>query len=401
MGGTSFDTGLVLDGEAAVRRTSRIGRFRTALPLVDVTSVGAGGGSIAWISERGVPQVGPRSAGSTPGPAAYGRGGEEPTVTDAMVAMDFIDAENYLGGRLRLDRERAREALRRGLAEPLGWEVEQAAAAVHDLVVAGMANAVREVTVGRGQDPRDFLFLAYGGTLPWFAMEIARVLDIDTVVVPADSSVFCARGLLSSDFLLRADTTVQAFLDNAEEIDRINALAGGMVAAAAGQMRDKGFADADIEVARSGEIQFAGQVHGLSVPLPAGPLGPTDVERLEADFLRRYEATYGVGTAWPGAPLQMLDYTVSVTGRLARPDHPTRGEAATETATARGSREVYLPGAQARRSVTLYDEAEFTPGSRLQGPALIEAVDTTIFVPDGAGATRDAQGSIVMRRTQR
>lgn len=402
MGGTSFDTGLVTGKRVSMQRASRIGRFRTALPLVDVVSVGAGGGSIAWIGERGIPQVGPRSAGSTPGPAAYGRGGREPTVTDAMVAMDFIDVGNYLGGRLPLHRELAREALGRVVAEPMGWEVDQAAAAVHDLVVASMANAVREVSVNRGHDPRDFVFLAYGGTLPWFAMEIARALDIGTVIVPRDSSVFCARGLLGSEFLVRSDRTVQSSLGSEAEIARVNRAAAEMVAAAVGEMREKGFEEEEEEelaVARSAEIQFAGQVHTLTVPVPERPLEAGDAAKLEADFADLYERTYGTGTAWPGAPLQLLDYTVSVSGRLPRPaPAPPPPEPSPAAAIQRGSREVHLPDEGVRRSIPLYDEARFTPGSRLDGPALIEAVDTTVYVPGGVTAARDASGNIVMRR---
>src|SRR5581483_7120974 len=222
MGGTSFDTGIIVDNEVSVARAIDVGLFRTALSLVDVVSVGAGGGSIAWISERGVPQVGPLSAGSTPGPAAYGRGGERPTVTDAMVAMGLIDPGNYLGGRVPLHRDRAEDALRREFCEPAGWTLDEGASAVHDLVVTTMAHAVREVSVNKGHDPREFLFLAYGGTLPMFAMQIARMLGIRRVVVPRDSPGFCAWGLLMSDYLLRYDQTVNWNVTRSDELKRVN-----------------------------------------------------------------------------------------------------------------------------------------------------------------------------------
>jgi N-methylhydantoinase A len=208
MGGTSFDTGIIVDNEIHIDKNLQLGLLQTGVNLVDVVSVGAGGGSIAWISERGVPQVGPKSAGSTPGPAALDKGGQEPTVTDAMIAMGFIDPSRYLGGRVTLKPELSGQALERALGTRFGWSVDEAAAAVHDLVVVNMANAVREVSVEKGHDPRDFLFLAYGGTLPLFASAIADRLGIETIVVPQNSSVFCALGLLSADYVLRSDQAV-------------------------------------------------------------------------------------------------------------------------------------------------------------------------------------------------
>ena len=169
MGGTSFDTGIIVDNEIHIDKNLELGPFQTGVNLVDVVSVGAGGGTIGWVSERGVPNVGPHSAGSTPGPAALGRGGDQPTVTDAMVTLGFIDPNNYLGGRVQLKPELSRTALDRVFGERYGWSTEESAAAMHDLVVVNMANAVREVSVGKGHDPREFLFLAYGGTLPLFA----------------------------------------------------------------------------------------------------------------------------------------------------------------------------------------------------------------------------------------
>jgi len=400
MGGTSFDTGLIYDNVVHVEKQIDVGRFKTALPLVDVISVGAGGGSIAWISERGVPQVGPRSAGSTPGPAAYGNGGTEPTVTDAMVAMDLIDPGNYLGGRVTLRKDLAVEALER-FGEPLGWSAEEAAAAVHDLVVTNMANAVREVSVSHGYDPREFVFYAYGGTLPWFAAEIANVLGIEKVLIPQNSSVFCARGLLVSDFVLRYDQTIHSRLDSGDELERINALAREMVATGTREMADEGFSADAIDVARSGDFQFAGQVHALPMSLPDRELTGDDVPVLRDRFHETYERTYGRGTAWPGAPQQMLNCSVTVTGRLPRPPiaaRPLAPRAPEEMR--RAEREVYLPGERVRQVVPIYDEARFTPGSSVEGPAMIEAVDTTLLVPRGVVAARDEYMNVLLTKKE-
>jgi N-methylhydantoinase A len=369
------------------------------MPLVDVISVGAGGGSIAWISERGVPQVGPQSAGSTPGPAAYNNGGKLPTVTDAMVAMDLIDPANYLGGRVELRRDLAIETIRAEFAEPMGWSVDEAANAIHDLVVTNMANAVREVSVAHGYDPRDFVFYAYGGTLPWFAAQIAETLGIGTVLIPHSSSVFCARGLLTSDFVIRSDRTIQAPLATAAEIDRINEVGRELAEAGRRAMAEEGFAPEEIEVSRSGDFQFAGQVHALPMPLPDRDLTPDDVPALQEQFHQVYERTYGRGTAWPGVPPQLLNLSVTVTGRLPRPSIEERPlEPRDPEQMKRGEREVHLPTERRREVVPVYVESEVTPGSRIQGPALVDSLDTTLLVPRGVVAERDPLMNLVLTK---
>lgn len=399
MGGTSFDTGLIHDNVVHIEKDVKIGRFATSLPLVDVISVGAGGGSIAWISERGAPQVGPQSAGSTPGPAAYNNGGELPTVTDAMIAMDLIDPGNYLGGRLELRRDLAIEAIRTGFAEPMGWSVEEAANAIHDLVVTNMANAVREVSVSHGYDPREFVFYAYGGTMPWFAAQIAETLGIGTVLIPHSSSVFCARGLLTSDFVIRSDQTIQASLATAVEVDRINEVGRNLVEGGITTMGEEGFGPDQIEIRRAGDFQFAGQVHALSMPLPDRELTADDVPELQERFHQIYERTYGRGTAWPGVPPQLLNLSVTVTGRLPRPSiEERRAEPRSAEQMMKGEREVHLPTEGRRQVVPVFDEPAITPGSSLDGPALVEAVDTTLLVPRGVTATRDGLMNLVLTK---
>jgi N-methylhydantoinase A len=264
-----------------------------------------------------------------------------------------------------------------------------------------MANAVREVSVAHGYDPRDFVFYAYGGTLPWFAAEIAKVLGIGTVLVPHGSSVFCARGLLVSDFVLRNDQTIQSALNSSEEVDRVNQMARSLVAVGEQSMREEGFADELIETTRGGDFQFAGQVHALSMPLPDRDLSLEDVPMLQEQFFQVYERTYGNGTAWPGIPPQMLNYSVTVTGKLARPPiHERSLEPSAPDAMLRGEREVYLPAERQREVVPIYDETKVTPGSVVEGPALVEAVDTTLLVPRGVVAERDELMNIVLTRRE-
>jgi len=389
MGGTSFDTGIIVDNEIKIEKNLQLGLLQTGINLVDVVSVGAGGGSIAWVGERGVPQVGPQSAASDPGPAVYGTGGEEPTVTDAMVCLGFIDPDRYLGGRFQLHPELADASLQRDLTARFGWSKEEAAAAIHDLVVMNMATAVHEVSVAKGYDPRDFVFLAYGGTLPLFAVQIAQRLNVSRVVIPQNSSVFSALGLLSADFVMRYDQTVAWDL-GPERVAEVNATADSMAEKARAAMRAEGFAEEDISVDKSGDFRFLGQSYELTMGLPNAPLTAEDAPELARRFLELYEQTYGEGTAWKGVPVQLLNYTVTVTGHQDRRPLPSvELEPRAESDLRVSTRRVFLPSERQYRDLQIYDDARFTAGTRIVGPAIIDAIDTTIYVPPGSEATRD------------
>ena len=399
MGGTSFDTGIISENEIHIDKNLDLGPFQTGVNIVDVISVGAGGGSIGWVSERGVPQVGPQSAGSTPGPAALGRGGTEPTVTDAMVTMGFIDPDRYLNGRVQLKPELSAKALDEALGERFGWTTEEAAAAVHDLVIVNMANAVREVSVGKGYDPRDFLFLSYGGTLPLFSSQIAERLGISTIVIPRNSSVFCALGLLSSDFVLRTDQGVGWDLSKPDGVARVNEIADQMVATGRQEMLDEGFPEDQIEIQRTADIRFQGQEYELTLPMPARPLTEDDAEKIFEEYHALYERTYGEGTAWKGVPASMINYSVTVVGRQPRPDmDQTPSAPAKPEDIERERRTVFLPTERRHEEIPVYDDALFTSGTSVEGPAIIDAADTTIYVPPGTKAERDEYMNYVLTR---
>ena len=397
MGGTSFDTGIIIENEIHIAKNLQIGQLETGVNIVDVVSIGAGGGSIAHIDERGVPQVGPHSATSHPGPACYGLGGTLPTVTDAMVHMGFIDPSRYLGGRVAITKELASKALDEVIAKPFHWTVEEASAAVHDLVVVNMATAVREVTVEKGHDPRDFMFLAYGGTLPLFASQIAQRLGIQTVVIPHNSSVFCAQGLLSADYMRRYDQTVSWDLDHEGGENEVNKVIEDLCKLGTKEMLEEGFAAEQISINVTADFRFQGQYYELSVPLPAHPLTWEDAPELSERFLALYERTYGVGTGWKNVATQMRNVSVTAIGGReklkikARPVDPTP-----ELEIRRTTRRLFLPDLREWHEVPIYDDAKFTVGSKVEGPAVIDVTDTTIYVPNGVTAYRDEYMNYVL-----
>jgi N-methylhydantoinase A len=399
MGGTSFDTGIIVDNEIHIDKNLELGPFQTGVNIVDVVSVGAGGGSIGWVSERGVPNVGPHSAGSTPGPAALDRGGDQPTVTDAMVTLGFIDPNNYLGGRVQLKPELSRTVLDRVFGERYGWSTEESAAAMHDLVVVNMANAVREVSVGKGHDPREFLFLAYGGTLPLFASQIAERLGIETIVIPQNSSVFCALGLLSADYVMRFDQGVGWDLSKPEGVTRVNQIATQMVADSIAQMESEGFAREQIRIQRSADVRFQGQAYELTMEMPDRELTEDDAPKLFDQFLETYELTYGEGTAWKGVPASLINYSVTVTGSQNRPDLAKAVAAGHELAIeTREMRRVFLPQQREWAEIPVIDHEHVPAGATVQGPAIIDENDTTIYVPPGTTAARDEYSNYVLTR---
>jgi N-methylhydantoinase A len=389
MGGTSFDTSVIFDLEPSIAKHVAFGPLRSAVDIVDVVSVGAGGGSIAWIDARGVPQVGPESAGSEPGPACYGRGGVRPTVTDANLVLGLIDPTNYLQGRHTLDVEAARRAIATDIAEPLGWTVERAATAIHELALISMANALRVVSIERGHDPRELTFFAYGGGLGLFAVEIARRLGCPDVVIPDNSSAFSAYGVLIADYVRQYNQTVQWVLSDTSRVDEINRISNAMIENAIRDAREEGIGESELVVRRTADCRFLGQVYEINVPLPDRPLTAEDATSLDGEFPAVYERNYGEGTAWLGTPVVLVNLSIHVTHRRAKPTVPANGSHPSRTPEATAEREVFVPQERRTRTVPIHADGDLHPGDTVTGPCIIDVADTTIFVPDGSSATKD------------
>ena len=391
VGGTSFDVGLIVDGEPQFARRPMVGRYAIASPVIDIESIGTGGGSIAWVDgAAGTLRVGPQSAGADPGPAAYGRGGEHATVTDAAVALGYLAS---LGGALELDPEAARAALRREIAEPLGLGLEEAAEGVLTVANSQMADLVRRVTVQRGYDPRDFVLYAFGGAAPQYAGRYAMDLGVSELVVPAFAPVFSAFGAAASD--VRTSAQLDAPRPFPPPLDWL----GEQLALLEARVReelDLRAAPGEARIERRLGLRFMRQVHELAVPLPDGEVSAADLERVAAEFTREYERTFGAGTAYTIAGIELVGLRVE--GSLAlEVEPPLRGEAtATEPV---GSRTGWFDGRWT--DAPIWDGAAIATDHPVTGPAFIEYATSTAVVYPGQTARVDRIGNMVFNQEER
>ena len=398
MGGTSFDVALVREGEFTHSKRRALGHdaLVTGLAAVDIVSIGAGGGSIAWTDRRGVPQVGPESAGSNPGPACYGRGGERPTVTDAMVVMNFIDPGDYLGGRRELDGEASRRVLAE-LGSRHGWSPEHAAAAVHSIAVTNMVHALREVSVHKGHDPRGFTMLSYGGMTPLFACTVAEQTGISRVVVPPHSAAFSAWGVVMADRVRRYARTVSWNLEAPEEVEGVNRAAAELEERARRDAAEAGLDPELLRQRRIGSFRFLGQVWEIDMPLADGRLEPGDAGALYDRFVATYESVYGRGTAWKGSPVVMLDLEVHASISDGRPKFRLWSQGS-EKPTPHARRTIFDPVRRESLAVEVYADAEIGVGAELAGPLIIDGGDTTIYVPAEFSCARGPLGNLDLTR---
>jgi N-methylhydantoinase A len=392
VGGTSFDVGLVIDGRPQMVRRPMIDRYAVATPVVDVVSIGTGGGSIAWIdAELGALRVGPASAGADPGPACYGRGGTRPTVTDAAVVLGLVDR---LGGRLQLDVAAARTAVELDLATPLGLAVEDAAERVLTVANAQMADLVRRVTVQRGHDPADLVLYAYGGAAPQYAGRYAADLGVREVVVPALASVLCAYGAVAADLRTTAERDLRPAPVREGMADGLAALAELDARVRVELAGDDAAHAAAVVVQRVVGLRFARQTHELTVPVPDD--APTDADALakwlDVAHREEYERLVGPGTAHADAAVELVRVAVDAQLPLGTPLPSLAAGSGTPVATHR--RSAWFAGGW--RDCPVYDGASLGSGAAVTGPAFVELPTTTLVVEPSHRATVGPTGDVVL-----
>jgi len=378
MGGTSSDVSLVRDGEVERTTESAIADRPIGTPMVDVETVGAGGGSIAWVDSGGALRIGPRSAGAEPGPACYGKGGTEPTVTDANLVLGYVGADTSLGGDLSLDAVAARDALA-DLADEAGMEGPVAAAlGVHRVANADMTRAIRSVTVERGHDPREFGLVAFGGAGPMHAVSIADGLDVDRVVVPHASGVLSAYGLLAADETRDAVRTRQGPLAEVDA-DAVDALYGELGDDLLGEVSDPDAA----RVEYAADLRYAGQSFELTVDVDR----PFDPEAAAERFAAAHESAYGYRA---DEPVELVNCRATATVPRSAPAIESAGTGATDPRT---TREAVFPDGP--RETPVYDRERFPADGRVEGPVVVEGAESTAVVPPGWSVRLRGDGALV------
>ena len=387
MGGTSTDVCLVRDGRFAMTTEGRVGALPNKVLQIEINSIGAGGGSVAWLGAGKFLNVGPRSAGAAPGPACYGRGGEEPTVTDANVVLARLGTARPLGGEIRLDPERARTAVGR-LAGELGIDVARMADGIVKLAVVKMTGAIKEISVMRGHDPRAFTLFAYGGAGPLHAAFVAAELGMSRVVVPPMPGNFSAFGLLVAD--VRHDEVRTRVVRTADlSFPELERLFGDLTARARARLAEDGFAAASMRFEASLDMRYVGQAFELSVPFEESLASMKDVDRA---FYTAHEARYAHATA---DPVEIVSLRLSAYGVGAKPSLPRAPEAGSLAAARLPERAVLFDAVPTATAV--YARELLPSEATLDGPALIEEPGTTTVVPPGFRASVDAHANLILR----
>ncbi|MCK8784378.1 hydantoinase/oxoprolinase family protein [Roseomonas sp. NAR14] len=404
MGGTTAKAGLIEDYEVSRAAEYSVGGgimvgsrlltgagYQLKVPAIDLAEVGAGGGSLVWIDPAGAPQVGPESAGARPGPVCYGLGNEQPTVTDANLALGYLNPTHLVGGQLRIDAERARRAIAERVAAPLGLSVEQAAHGAHLIAASNMIRAIKAVSSERGRDPRRFALVAFGGNGPLFAAGMAMTLGLKRVIVPPSAGVFSAVGLLCSDVeyhLTRSWRRLLLGLPVAE-------LAAGVAALeeeAASRLAADGFPPGRREIRRTARLRYQGQSFDLAVKLPDGPVGPDTLAALAEGFGAEHERTYG-HRAGPEEPVEIVGLQLVGRGLPESARMPERLQAANPVP-AQPPRPAYFGARHGWLETPVLARADLvTPRP---GPCIVEEYDATCLVPPGCTASLDGFGNIVI-----
>jgi N-methylhydantoinase A len=397
VGGTSFDVSVIVNGEAASRTRGEVMGMWTALRQVDVESIGAGGGSIGWIDARGLLRVGPQSAGSMPGPACYGRGGTSATVTDALVVLGYIDPDRFLGGDFKLDAAAARSACA-ALGAQMGMDAESTAWGIRRLALAGMVKATRGRTGMLGLDLREQAFISFGGSGSLFTPDLALAVGAKKVLVPELASVLSAFGAATTDIRReRIHSMVALFPVDPAVVARVGAELSRSVL---DDLAADGVSAADRSVYFEADLRFAKQISEIAMPLPAGVFDANAADALLGAFRTEYARRYGHGALALGAPIELATIRAVGIGRTTRavlsPTNQDVVAAGTPPPIAR-RRSVRLErGDAGREDIAVFDGDRLRPGHALSGPALIDARDTTIWVPAGATATVNPQGTLLM-----
>ncbi len=393
MGGTSSDVALLDDGEAKLASEANVHGYPIKAPMLDIHTVGAGGGSLAAIDSGGLLKVGPRSAGADPGPVCYGRGATEPAVTDANVVLQTLNPTHLLGGRMPIDQSLSKQAIGR-LADELGLDLMATAQGIISVVTANMAKAIRVISVQRGHDPRDYALVAFGGAGPLHAARLARELDMKRIVVPRNPGIGCALGLLLTDLRANFATTRLATLSEALVPDMAEIFVA-LQEQADHWFAEEGVASADRRLKRTADLRYHGQNYELAIDVPDGPITPATITALAEGFAAAHKRLYGFVAE--GEAVQLVTYRVEAVGLVPKAAFRPEPDAGPDASHAIiGSREVWFPEAGGFVACPIYDRDKLKSGNRFAGPAIVEQMDSTTVLLPGMTATVEPYLNLIL-----
>ena len=393
MGGTSSDVALLQNGQARLASEAVVHGYPIKAPMLDIHTVGAGGGSIASIDNGGLLKVGPRSAGADPGPVCYDRGNQEPTVTDANVVLQTLNPTHLLGGRMPIRQDLARAAIGR-LADRLGLDLMATAQGIISVVTANMAKAIRVISVQRGHDPRDYTLVAFGGAGPLHAARLARELDIKSILVPRNPGIVCAMGLLLTDLRANFATTRLMTLSDAV-VPAVAQAFEGLAVQAEHWFAEEHIVASDRRLRRTVDMRYAGQNYELSIDVPEGPIDAGTMATLDRDFAAAHLRMYGFVAE--NEAVQLVTFRVEAAGLVPKAAFKPQPDAGPDAGHARiGEREVWMPEANGFVNCPVYDREALRSGNRIAGPAIIEQMDATTVVLPGMYATVEPYMNIIL-----
>lgn len=397
MGGTTFKVGVIQDGSFEYAREPMVDRYHYIAPKIDLQSIGAGGGSIVDVDLRTKrPTVGPASAGARPGPICYGFGGDRPTLTDVAAIMGYMDPGTFLGGMMQLDIAPARQIFGERIARPLGMAVDEAALGIYRVAVAKIADLIRNVTVERGLDPREFVLESFGGSGGLFAGAYARDLSIRRVIIPYSAAVLCAFGMVAADVL--HDFSAVQPMAMPVGCAEINAVLEPMAERARCQLAEEGFAAERILLGWFVEMRYRRQVHQISTPLRGDlPVTPQMLAALQVDFEQLYERRYGPGSSYRAAGIELITFRLKARGLMRRPQiDPTRIGGSDPARAERGRRNILFTETAGMQPVKVYDFERLEPGNVVIGPTVVHSPVTTVVVHNDQIARMDALRNLVL-----
>ncbi len=396
MGGTSFDITLTKDGNTNLNKNIDFLRYRIGIPMIQVETLGAGGGSVGWIDEMGLLQVGPQSAGADPGPACYNKGGNDPTVSDANLVLGYLNPDGLIGGKLPLNYKNAFNSIEEKIAKPLNLSVEKAAYGIFTIVNNNMMNGIRRVSVDRGYDPRDFVLVAAGGATGAHITALASEMGINTVIVSKLSSGLCAYGQIISDVKYNYMATIPVRLDKNCDYEKINRLFKDIETKGKEHLINDGFNEEEIDIYRSMEMRYLGQIHECTVNIETFDIDNKTIEKVKDAFHKRHEELYTYSELQ--SPVELVNIESTLYGRIDRPD-PSEIESDTLLKEAiKSSRNLIFSNSGESIKTPVYDGNFLSDGHQIDGPAVVEEDTTTLVIEPGWLLKLHKSGTYIINR---